>query len=98
MSLSEKERHELEALEKSLTEDDPRLAQRLRDAAPFGHMSGHPLLSSLIVIVGYILIMIGLGAQSGLIGVMGLALTFMGCMWLIRGIWSSLDQPNHQGR
>ena len=98
MSLSEEERQELEALEMSLIEDDPRLAQRLRDGLPLGHMSDHPMLSSLIVIGGYILIMIGLGARSGLIGIMGLALTFTGCMWLITGIWSCLNQEEHQRR
>lgn len=96
MSLSERERQEPAALEKRLIEDDPVLARRLRDASLFVHMSGHPVLSSLIVLLGYILIIIGLGAQSALIGLLGLALTIRGCVWLISDIWSSLDHPERQ--
>ncbi|GLZ28055.1 hypothetical protein Lesp02_02450 [Lentzea sp. NBRC 105346] len=78
MGLAEYERRQLDELEQRLTEDDPRLAARLTNAAPAVFLSRRTravvvLLASYVI--GLVLVIMGVTISSVVVIVLGAAIT-----------------------
>lgn len=81
MALSEKELETLQALEKSLQQEDPKLASRMSEApGPGGFSSKHLVMGLLVLLAGLSLLVYGISIQQPWVGVGGFLVAFGGCV------------------
>lgn len=85
MPLSDRERKQLEELESGLAAEDPRLAQRLASGALELRFRHGILLGAGAAVLGIVLLIVGVGIQSIVVGIAGFLLMGSGTYLLLEG-------------
>jgi hypothetical protein len=83
MPLSDRERKVLDELELDLAADDPRLAQELSSGSVQNRFRASTYFASIACLIGVVLLIAGVAAQTVVVGVSGFLLMGTGTYFLL---------------
>jgi hypothetical protein len=83
MPLSDKERKLLDELEFDLAADDPQLAQNLSSGSLQNRFGARTYVAAIVCLIGVVLLIAGIGAQTPVVGVSGFLLMGTGTYLLL---------------
>lgn len=83
MPLSDSERRRLEALERDIDSEDPRLALKMQYGSGRIKISADTFLGSMTIAIGVVVLLIGVAVHLTIVGVTGFLLMYAGTYWIV---------------